>query len=125
MLKRIWVEFSDDALDIIYKKYTDPAEFVQACINLGLSRISDYSDLYEVVTEDISSYPKSQRDRAKALRDIIQEVQAQHDGNAPVNIVFDKAMKIGFSIDAVKTLIKRLKREGSIFEPRNSELRVT
>ena len=70
MLQRICIEFSDEALDTIYKKYTNPVEFVQASINLGLSRISNYSHLYDIDCEKIT--PKTQRDRAKAIRDIIR-----------------------------------------------------
>ena len=68
---------------------------------------------------------KSQRDKAKLIRDIIREVQQDHDGKAPKNEVIQRAVESGMDEDKAEDFIKRLKREGSIFEPSNGFLKTT
>lgn len=68
---------------------------------------------------------KSQRDRAKLIRDIIREVQQEHEGKAPKTEVMQRAVEAGVDEDRVDEMIKKLKREGSIFEPRNGYLKTT
>ncbi|MDF1556739.1 MAG: minichromosome maintenance protein MCM [ANME-2 cluster archaeon] len=68
---------------------------------------------------------KSQRDKAKLIRDIIREIQQDHDGKAPKTEVIQRAMEAGMDEDKADEFIKRLKREGSIFEPTNGFLKTT
>lgn len=68
---------------------------------------------------------KSQRDKAKLIRDIIREVQQGHEGKAPKQEVIQRAIEAGIEEDKAEDMIKRLKREGSIFEPRNGFLQTT
>ncbi len=68
---------------------------------------------------------KSQRDRAKLIRDIIRELQQEHEGKAPKDEVLLHASEAGIDEDKAEDIIKRLKREGAIFEPRNGYLKST
>ena len=110
---------SDEALNTIHKKYADPVHFVDVCINQGLSSISEHANFYIVKSElDISSgLPKSQRDVAKAIMDTVKNVQAEHDGYAPIAVVIEEALKKGLSADTIETMIKRLKMNGTFSEP--------
>jgi replicative DNA helicase Mcm len=69
--------------------------------------------------------PKSQRDRAKLIRDIIREVQQQHEGVAPMAEVIQQAVELGIDDDKAEEMIKRLKKDGAIFEPKNGLLKIT
>ncbi|MCD4798439.1 MAG: AAA family ATPase, partial [Methanosarcinales archaeon] len=68
---------------------------------------------------------KSQRDRVKLIRDIIRELQQEHEGKAPKDEVIQRASEAGIDEDKAEDLIKRLKKEGAIFEPRNGYLKST
>ncbi|MCL7416076.1 MAG: minichromosome maintenance protein MCM [ANME-2 cluster archaeon] len=68
---------------------------------------------------------KSQRDKAKLIRDIIREIQQDHDGKAQKTEVILRAKEAGMDEDKAEEFIKRLKREGSIFEPTNGFLKTT
>ena len=69
--------------------------------------------------------PKSQRDRAKLIRDIIREVQQQHEGVAPMAEVIQQAVELGIDDDKAEEMIRRLKKDGAIFEPKNGLLKIT
>jgi len=59
------------------------------------------------------------------IRDIIRELQQEHEGKAPKNEVLLRASEAGIDEDKAEDLIKRLKKEGAIFEPRNGYLKST
>ena len=72
-----------------------------------------------------SGMGKSQRDKAKLIREIIRQIQQDHEGNAPIGEVIIRAVESGIEEDKAEDMIKRLKKEGSIFEPKNGYLRTT
>ena len=68
---------------------------------------------------------KSQRDRAKMIRNIILSISADGDGKASKVDIIDQAAIVGIEEDDVMKFMKQMKREGTIFEPTNGYLKAT
>lgn len=60
---------------------------------------------------------KSQRERIKDLKHIIEEMSKEHGGSVPVEEVIERAKEHGLTKDKVEKEIKKLKEIGEIFEP--------
>lgn len=73
------------------------------------------------VTEASSS--TTQRERIKAVDQIVRDIQAEYDEGAPVDVVVDRAEEQGLAPDRVEHAIEKLKREGELVEPRTDHLR--
>lgn len=65
---------------------------------------------------------KSQRDRIKSLKHIIEELTKEYDGPVPVDAVIDKASEGGLTKDKVEKELKKLKEIGEIFEPKSGHV---
>ena len=61
---------------------------------------------------------KSQRERIKSLKHIIEELAREHDGAVPVEAVIDRAAEAGMTKDKVEKELKKLKEIGEIYEPK-------
>ena len=95
------------------------------CKELSLNQITTAIKRYLTEYNLIIPIELSQRDQAKLIRDIICELQQEHEGKAPKDEVFQRASEAGINEDKVEDIIKRLKREGAIFEPRAGHLKST
>ncbi len=70
----------------------------------------------DVIATGIS---KSTRDKTWSIQDIIKDVSAEHQGSAPLEKVLERAQsEMGIDRNKAEELISRLKRDGSIFEPK-------
>jgi replicative DNA helicase Mcm len=68
---------------------------------------------------------KSQRDRIKNIKALIQEIEAEYDDGAPVDVVLDRAEEVGMEQSKAEHEIEKLKQKGEVYEPRTDHLRTT
>ena len=71
-----------------------------------------------------SGTTKSTRDRTKSVIDIIREVSKEQQGQAPRDIVLDRAEELGIDRVKAEEIIDRMRRDGSVFEPRPGMLKL-
>lgn len=67
---------------------------------------------------------KTTRDKTKLMMDIIRDVSKEQQGSAPLDIVLDKAEEQGIDRDRAEEIVSRLKRDGSIMEPKHKMLKL-
>lgn len=67
---------------------------------------------------------KSTRDRTKSMMDIIRDISKELQGPAPRDAVLDRAEQLGIDREKAEEIIDRLRRDGSLFEPRSGMLRL-
>jgi replicative DNA helicase Mcm len=65
---------------------------------------------------------KSQRDRIKSLKHIIEDLAKEYEGPVPVDAIIDKATEGGLTKDKVEKELKKLKEIGEIFEPKSGHV---
>ncbi|MFB6218319.1 MAG: AAA family ATPase, partial [Halobacteriaceae archaeon] len=68
---------------------------------------------------------KSQRDRIKTIRSLIDEIEADYDEGAPVEEVLDRAEEQGTERSKAEHEIDQLKQKGEVYEPKQGHLRTT
>ncbi len=69
--------------------------------------------------------PKSDRDRIRAVIDIIKELAEEYGGKAPMNIIAtEMSDRYNMSEEKVEDLVMKLKRQGIIFEPERGYYKV-
>ena len=66
---------------------------------------------------------KSQRDRIKNIKGIIEELEGEYDDGAPVEEVLDRAEEVGMERDDAEHEIEKLRRQGDVYEPKQDHLR--
>lgn len=67
---------------------------------------------------------KVTRDKTKLMMDIIRDVSKEQQGAAPLDIVLDRAEEQGIERGRAEEIVTRLKRDGSIMEPKHKMLRL-
>lgn len=68
---------------------------------------------------------KTQRDRIKNLEGLIDELDDEHDGGAPIEEVVERADDIGMNGQKVEEEIEKLRRNGELYEPKQDHIRLT
>jgi len=68
---------------------------------------------------------KSQRDRIKNLKHLIDDLQEEYDEGAPVDVVVERAEEIGMETSKAEHQIEKLKKQGEVYEPSTDHLRTT
>ncbi|QLH76301.1 helix-turn-helix domain-containing protein [Halosimplex rubrum] len=68
---------------------------------------------------------KSQRDRIKNIKQLIEDLEDEYDEGAPVDVVADRAEEIGMDQTKAEHEIEQLKQKGEVYEPRTDYLRTT
>jgi len=68
---------------------------------------------------------KSQRDRIKNLKHLIEELESEYDEGAPVEVVVERAEEIGMETGKAEHEIEKLKQKGEVYEPSTDHLRTT
>ena len=68
---------------------------------------------------------KTQRERIKNLRTLIQEIETEYDEGAPVGEVLDRASELGMDEAKAEHEIEKLKQKGEVYEPSTNTLRTT
>jgi len=116
----------------IRKLYPQPAWTDRIFWNIAGTLQQKYYDEMSLdqITTAIKQYLSehkelSQRNQVKLIRDIILELQQDNEGKAPIDKVMLHALDEGIDEDKAGDIIRKLKREGSIFEPHNGYLKST
>ncbi|WP_435067885.1 LAGLIDADG family homing endonuclease [Haloplanus sp. C73] len=69
---------------------------------------------------------KSQRDRIKSIKDVIETVDAEYEGEAgaPIDAIVERAEMEGIDEDKVMDQIEQLKRKGDVYTPATDQYKV-
>ncbi len=101
---------------------TRVVELVRSCLeNIGVDPETGEFDA-DVVETGTS---KSQRDRIKSVKALIEDVEGDYDGGAPFEEVLDRADEVGMDRAKVEREIENLKQKGEVYEPSLDSLRTT
>ena len=76
----------------------------------------------DVVASGIS---KSQRDRIKNIKGIIDNTAPEYDEGAPVDVVIERAEEVGIDESKAEHEIEKLKQKGEVYEPTTDHLRTS
>jgi replicative DNA helicase Mcm len=68
---------------------------------------------------------KTQRDRIKSIRSLINEIEEEYDEGAPAEEVLDRAEQQGTERSKAEHEIEKLKQKGEVYEPSGGHLRTT
>ncbi|ELZ28852.1 MCM family protein [Halosimplex carlsbadense 2-9-1] len=68
---------------------------------------------------------KSQRDRIKNIKGLINDLEEEYDEGAPVDVVIDRAEEVGMDETKAEHEIEKLKQKGEVYEPQTDYLRTT
>jgi len=68
---------------------------------------------------------KTQRDRIKDLLSLVEQIEAEYDEGAPVDVVIERAEEGGMDASTAEHEIEQLKQKGEVYEPRTDHLRTT
>jgi len=71
----------------------------------------------------ITKVNKMTHEQTKVIMDIITDVSKEHQDYAPLDIVLDKAEEQGIERTRAEEIVARLRRDGSIIEPKHKMLR--
>ena len=96
-------------------------KIMEACLRkVGVDPDTGLLDV-DIIATGVS---KTTRDKTKLMLDIIRDVSKEQQGSAPLEIVLDKAEEQGVERSRAEEIITRLKRDGSIMEPKHKMLRL-
>ena len=65
---------------------------------------------------------KSQRDRIKNLKHLLEDLSKDYEGMVPLEVLMDRAVESGMPKDKVEKELKKLREIGEIFEPKSGHL---
>ena len=66
---------------------------------------------------------KTQRDRVKNVKALIEEIEDEYDEGAPIDEVLDRAEEIGMDATKAEHQIEKLKEKGELYQPNKDHLR--
>jgi replicative DNA helicase Mcm len=96
-------------------------KILEACLKkVGVDPDTGFLDADIIAT----GMTKSTRDRTKSVMDIIRDISKEQQGPAPRDAVLDRAEELGIDREKAEEIIDRLRRDGSLFEPRSGMLRL-
>ncbi len=96
-------------------------KILEACLKkVGVDPDTGFLDADIIAT----GMTKSTRDRTKSMMDIIRDISKELQGPAPRDAVLDRAEQLGIDREKAEEIIDRLRRDGSLFEPRSGMLRL-
>jgi replicative DNA helicase Mcm len=67
---------------------------------------------------------KTQRDRVKNIKALIEEIEEEFDDGAPIEEVLDRAEEVGMDAEKAEHEIENLKQKGELYQPNTDHLRV-
>jgi replicative DNA helicase Mcm len=97
-------------------------EIVRSCMeNVGVDPETGEldADMIEAGTT------KSQRDRIKNIKQLIDDLEDEYDEGAPVDVVVERAEEVGMDETKAEHEIDKLKQKGEVYEPQTDYLRTT
>ncbi|MFW6384178.1 MAG: LAGLIDADG family homing endonuclease [Halodesulfurarchaeum sp.] len=68
---------------------------------------------------------KSQRDRIRTIKELIEDVEAEFDEGAPVEEILARAEEVDMDRSKAEHEIEKLKQQGEVYEPSTGHLRTT
>lgn len=68
---------------------------------------------------------KAFRDKTKAIMEIIEDISKEQQSDVSLSAVLEKAEKQGIESERTKEIVRRLKHDGIIMEPKHDTLRIT
>ncbi|PSQ47287.1 ATPase [Halobacteriales archaeon SW_7_65_23] len=68
---------------------------------------------------------KSQRDRIKSIKTLIETIEEEYDEGAPVDVIIERAEEQGMDHSKAEHEIDKLKQKGEVYEPKTDHLRTT
>jgi len=68
---------------------------------------------------------KSQRERIKNLKALIDEMAEEYEEGVPVDALYDRAEEVGIGADKAERELEKLKQKGEVYEPRTDHVRTT
>lgn len=68
---------------------------------------------------------KNQRERIRNVKELVADVETQHDDGAPIGVVLKRADDIGIDSDKAEKEIEKLKQKGEMYEPSDGYLRTS
>ncbi|MFB6156602.1 MAG: minichromosome maintenance protein MCM [Haloferacaceae archaeon] len=68
---------------------------------------------------------KSQRDRIKNLKGLIEDIEDEYEEGAPIDEVLERADEVGMDRSKAEGEIENLKKKGEVYEPSLDHLRTT
>ena len=68
---------------------------------------------------------KSQRDRIRDLKNLIESLEPEYDGGVPVEEILEQAGEVGLDAGKAEQEIERLKQKGEIYEPTPGNVQTT
>jgi len=96
-------------------------KIVESCLRqVGVDPETGLFDA-DVIATGIS---KSTRDKTKVMLDLVRDLSSKHQGMAPLEIVLDQAEEQGIDKHKAEEIIRRLRQNGSIFEPKTGFLKL-
>jgi replicative DNA helicase Mcm len=152
LIKEFYVDFrskgtdEDSPVPITARKLEALVRLAEASARVRLSDTVEAEDAERVTAivrsclEDIGMDPetgefdadvvetgtsKSQRDRIRNLKGLIEEIEAEFDDGAPIDEVLDRAEEVGLDPSKAEDEIEKLRRKGEVYEPRQNHLRTT
>jgi replicative DNA helicase Mcm len=96
-------------------------KILEACLRkVGVDPDTGLLDV-DIIATGVS---KATRDKTKLMLDIIKDISKEQQGSAPLDMVLDRAEEQGIERGRAEEIVGRLKRDGSIMEPKHKMLRV-
>ena len=68
---------------------------------------------------------KTQRDRIRTIKELIEDVESEFDEGAPVDEILARAEEIDMDRSKAEHEIEKLKQKGEVYEPSTGHLRTT
>jgi replicative DNA helicase Mcm len=66
---------------------------------------------------------KVQRERIKAVKNFISEVEEEHENGAPIDVLIERRDELDLSSSQIEHEIEKLRRQGDVYEPQTDHLR--
>jgi replicative DNA helicase Mcm len=97
-------------------------EIVRSCLqDIGVDPETGQFDADVVET----GRSKTQRDRVKNIRQLINDLEGEYEQGAPVDEVLERAEDVGMDRSKAEHEIEKLRRQGEVYEPSSGHLRTT
>jgi replicative DNA helicase Mcm len=97
-------------------------EIVRSCLqDIGVDPETGQFDADVVET----GRSKTQRDRVKNIRQLINDIESEYEQGAPVDEVLERAEDVGMDRSKAEHEIEKLRRQGEVYEPSSGHLRTT
>ena len=68
--------------------------------------------------------PKTQRDRIKSLKQLMEHLEEEYDEGIPMEVLIEEAEERGMEADRIEHEIDKMKQSGEIYEPSSNRFRL-